>query len=67
MNPEYDFSRAERGKFFKENARFNIPVYLDADVRAALELLAASKGVSLKEIVNELLKKRLAEIEASGL
>lgn len=28
MKPEYDFSNAERGKFYRPNARLNLPVYL---------------------------------------
>lgn len=28
MKAEYDFSNAERGKFYHPNAKFNIPIYL---------------------------------------
>ena len=33
MKPEYDFSKGERGKFFRKNARLNLPVYLDQEVQ----------------------------------
>jgi hypothetical protein len=32
MKSEYDFSAAERGKFFRENVRLVPPIHLDADV-----------------------------------
>lgn len=32
MKDEYDFSKGERGKFYKPNARFHVPVYLDDTV-----------------------------------
>ncbi len=37
MRDEYDFSRGERGKFYKSGARLNLPVYLDDDVRSILQ------------------------------
>ncbi|MDB5580877.1 MAG: hypothetical protein JWR80_6053 [Bradyrhizobium sp.] len=32
MKDEYDFSTAERGKFFREGARLVPPIHLDRDV-----------------------------------
>ena len=62
MKPEYDFSRAQRGKHFAgADAVFHIPVYLDQDVQAFLMERAASKGVPLDRLVNDLLK---GDIEA---
>jgi hypothetical protein len=69
MKPEYDFSRAQRGKHFAgADAVFHIPVYLDQDVQAFLMERAASKGVPLDRLVNDLLKgdieafRKLAEV-----
>ena len=62
MKPEYDFSHAERGKHFAgADAVFHIPVYLEQDVQTFLMEKAASKGVPLERLVNDLLKN---EIEA---
>ncbi len=36
MKKEYDFSGAERGKFYRPDARLNLPIYLDEDMGAAL-------------------------------
>lgn len=34
MKDKYDFSNAERGKFYQPAAQLNIPVYLDQDVES---------------------------------
>ena len=44
MKPEYDFSKAERGKFFRPNAELRLPIYLSADVQAYLAERAAQKS-----------------------
>ena len=64
MRDEYDFSNAERGKFYNPKAKHNIPVYLDAEVLEYFEEKARAKGVELDTMVNELLKKDIALIEA---
>lgn len=64
MKPEYDFSKAERGKFFKANAELRLPVYLDADVQRYLTKRAADNGVPLGEMVNGLLKREIQIIES---
>ena len=45
MKKRYDFSKAVRGKFYKANAVFKLPVYLDAKVETYLAAKADSKGV----------------------
>lgn len=69
MKPEYDFSGVQRGRHFAgADAVFHIPVYLDQDVQAFLLERAASKGVPLDRLVNDLLKgdieafRKLAEV-----
>ena len=65
MPAEIDFSGGTRGKFYRPNAKLNLPVYLEADVQAYLGRLAARKGVSLSDLTNDLLKKEIAIIEAA--
>ena len=62
---EYDFSQAERGRFFRKDATFAAPVHLDPEIMAFLSERAASRGISLNELVNELLKKDIELIEAA--
>lgn len=61
MKDEYDFSNAERGKFYKPDATLNLPVYLDDDVRRILQRQAKEKGIEVNELVNELLKHEVAQ------
>ena len=63
MKSEYDFSQAERGKFYRSNAKFNVPIYLDEDVLDYFTERAEAKGVSLNDMINELLKKDIALVE----
>ena len=64
MKEEYDFSKGERGKFYRPNARLHIPVYLDETVMGPLSEIANRKGVRVDDLVNDLLKKELAIAEA---
>jgi hypothetical protein len=63
MKPEYDFSKGERGKFFRPKAELRLPIYLSADVQAYLAERAAQKGMPLGEMVNTLLKQEIQMIE----
>ena len=64
MKQEYDFSKGERGKFFRENARLDLPVYLDEDVRRHLQEQARSKGMDVARLANEMLRQDIERIEA---
>ena len=56
MKKEYDFSKAERGKFYRPNARLNLPVYLDDEVRDFVIGIAKHKDADVSQIVNDLLR-----------
>lgn len=58
MKEEYDFTNAEQGKFYRPIEALEIPVYLDADIRAVLmkKLKDAGNELSLNNIVNALIK-----------
>ena len=64
MTNEYDFTKGERGKFFKPNAQMNLPIYLEADVLDYFKAKAQAKGVELNAMINDLLKKDIALIES---
>jgi len=64
MKPEYDFSKGERGKFFRRNAEIQLPIYLNADVQTYLAARAEQKGIPLSEMVNNLLKQEIQLIES---
>jgi hypothetical protein len=65
MKSEYDFSGAERGKFFRKDAVLELPVYLEAGVRDYLTARAKAKGLEVNELVNELLKRDIELIETA--
>lgn len=64
MKPEYDFSKGERGKFFRRGAELRLPIYLEADIQTYLTEHAARKGMPLSEMVNDLLKQEIQIIES---
>jgi hypothetical protein len=67
MKPEYDFSGAEPGKHYAgADAVFHIPVYLEPDVQNFLMEKAASKGVELEKLVNELLRHDIDAFHTLG-
>jgi hypothetical protein len=63
MKQEYDFSKGVRGKFFRQNAKLNLPVYLDDEVQSYLQERAKSKGVEVAQLVNEMLRQDIKLIE----
>ena len=38
MRKEYDFSKGERGKFYRPDIKMNIPIYLDEEVTVFVEI-----------------------------
>jgi hypothetical protein len=65
MKDEYDFSNAERGRFYRPGAILAPPVHLDPEVLAFLSARAKARGVTLSELVNALLKKDIELIESA--
>lgn len=60
----YDFSQAERGKFYHPDAVCSYPVYLEPDVSAFLDRLAEQKKVDVQDLVNDLLRKDIQLIQS---
>jgi len=65
MRKEYDFSKGVRGKFYRPNARFNVPVYLDREVQRFVERIAESKRTDVSAVVNRLLRSDIELVEAA--
>ena len=55
MKENYDFSKGEKGKFYKKDAKFNLPIYLDDDVYSFVNQVAKNKQKDLSFIVNQLI------------
>jgi hypothetical protein len=64
MKDEYDFSNAERGKFYRPDAQLVPPVHLDPEVLNYLEARADALHKPLDELVNDLLRNEIELIES---
>ena len=60
MKEQYDFSKAERGKFYHPEVKLNLPVYLDDEVRDFVAGIAKQKHSDLSQIVNDLLRSDMS-------
>jgi hypothetical protein len=65
MKKEYDFSRGVRGKFYRPNARLNVPVYLDSKVQEFVGRIAESRRTDVSAVVNRLLRSDMELVEAA--
>jgi hypothetical protein len=63
MKQEYDFSKAERGKFYRKGVALRLPIYLEAKLQSPLELIAQKKGKELSDVVNQLVRKEVELLE----
>lgn len=63
MKSEYDFSKAEQGKFYRKGAVIQLPIYLDAKVQAQVERVARKTGKDVSELVNQVVQKEMELIE----
>jgi uncharacterized DUF497 family protein len=59
MKKEYDFSKGERGKFYRKGVKFHLPIYLDDENFKFIEKIAEKKKSDLNSVVNELISKDL--------
>ncbi len=66
MEKEYDFSKGERGKFYKKDATFQVPIYLEPEIESFIQKLAYEQKMSISKIVNALLFKDKELIEIAG-
>lgn len=64
MKAEYDFSKAERGKFYHPEADFVFPIYLEPDVNDFLSKLAEQKKVDIQDLVNDWLRVSMKLIQS---
>jgi hypothetical protein len=63
MKSHYDFSKAERGKFYRKRARLRLPIYIGGQLQKRPERIAQKKGRDLGELVNDLLTKDVESLE----
>ncbi len=66
MKKEYDFSKAEQGKFYRPVEKLEIPIYLDKEIKEFFSRKTAGKDVDLDKVVNTILRKEMEILKAIG-
>ena len=64
MKEQYDFSKAEKGKFYRPTAVFRFPIYLDPDVEASISRIANGHNEDIQKLVNEWLRASIKLIDS---
>jgi len=64
MKKEYDFSKGEKGKFYRPGLKLNIPIYLEDEISVFVEKITLKKGMDRSAVVNELLRGDIKLAEA---
>ena len=64
MKKQYDFSSAERGKFYRPDAKLNLPVYLDQEVLEFVQRIAEKREADLSAVVNQLIRSDMQLADA---
>jgi len=64
MKAKYDFSKGERGKFYRPDAVFSFPVYLEPDVDEFMSKLAEEKDVDVQQLINEWLRANIKLVQS---
>jgi hypothetical protein len=64
MKKKYDFSKGMHSKFYRPNARLNLPIYLDEDIVEFVEKYAKRMKVDAETVVNEILRNNKEIIQA---
>jgi len=59
MKKEYDFSNAERGRFYRENIKINLPIYLDPENQEFIKTIASRKKSDPSKVVNDLIRNNI--------
>jgi hypothetical protein len=62
MTKEYDFSKGERGKFYRPGVELNLPIYLEPDIAKFVRELAKAKNMAVEALVNDWLRQDIALI-----
>ena len=59
MKKEYDFSKAEQGKFYRPIETLTIPIYLEKEVKEFFNQKALAEKIELSKIINLILRKEM--------
>src|SRR5262249_36711709 len=57
MEPEYDFSGAERGRFYRPGVVLEAPIHIDPALHEPIREQAKAMGITPSELVNDLIRR----------
>jgi len=63
MKKEYDFSKAERGRFYRKRATLRLPIYLDSKLQNQVQDLANRTGRDVADVVKRIVEKEIGLID----
>jgi hypothetical protein len=63
VKPQYDFSTAKRGRFYRKGATLRLPIYLGAKLQDQVESLATRTGRDIGDVVNQIVKNEIRLID----
>jgi len=66
MKKEYDFSKAEQGKFYRPITELEIPIYLNKGVKTFFIKRASDKNLEFNKVINAILKKEMDLLQKIG-
>ena len=66
MRKEYDFSKAQQGKFYRPIEKLEIPIYLDKKVKNFFSKKALDKNIELDKVINIILRKEMEMLKQIG-
>ena len=66
MEKEYDFSKGERGRFYRRKAKLNLPIYLDPEALSFAESIAEKRKTDISTVVNDLIRTNMKIAEYIG-
>ncbi|MBI5101768.1 MAG: hypothetical protein HZB33_08050 [Nitrospirae bacterium] len=66
MKKEYDFSKAEQGKFYRPLKELEIPIYLNKEVKEFFSKKAIARNVKLDKVINTILRKEMEILKEIG-
>jgi hypothetical protein len=65
MKKQYDFSKGERGKFYRKGVKLRVPIYLEEDAAAFLRKVADETGADVESTVNDWIRKDIDIIKSA--
>lgn len=66
MKKEYDFSKAEQGKFYCKPENMKIQVYLDSTLESFYSERARNRKIDMGTLINTVLRKEMDLVRELG-